>query len=115
LVGRRPWDFKISPRYDTTGDGFTGAQEAVAGTDPRDARRALRFGAIQARGNDVALEFATRPRPLYAIECCTDLARGEWFVVRDQITGTGQPIQIHDLAAATREPRCFYRLRVKLP
>jgi hypothetical protein len=55
------------------------------------------------------------PGRLYAIECCTDLARGEWFVVQDNIAGTGQPIQIEDLGAATREPRCFYRLRVTLP
>jgi hypothetical protein len=66
-------------------------------------------------GSDVALEFATVLGRIYAIECCTDLARGEWFVVQDQIAGTGQPIQIHDLAAAAREPRCFYRLRVKNP
>jgi hypothetical protein len=100
---------------DIDADGFTDAQEAIAGTDARDAASALRIGAIRASGTDVVLEFGTVPGRIYAIECCTDLARGEWFVVQDQIAGTGQPIRIQDFGAATREPRCFYRLRVTLP
>lgn len=61
------------------------------------------------------LEFATVPGRSHVVECCTDLASGEWTVIKDHITGTGRPIQLLDEGAATRQPRCFYRLRVKLP
>ena len=48
----------------------------------------------------------------YAVECCTDLQGGVWFPLRDNIPGTGAPIQWIDEAAVTRGPKCFYRLRV---
>jgi hypothetical protein len=75
----------------------------------------LRIGAIRASYSGVVLEFSTVPGRSYTIECCPDLARGEWIPIRANIPGTGDPLQFLDPAATRSGPQCFYRLRVKLP
>ena len=100
----------VSP--DSDGDGFTDAEESLAGTDPFDSASALRLSATRTAGSGVALEFSTVPGRTYAVECCTDLARGVWITLRADIPGTGEPFQFLDDAPATRGTQCFYRVRV---
>ena len=101
-----------TPPVDSDGDGFTDAEESLAGTNPLDPASALRLSARRTGGTDVALEFSTVPGRTYAVECCTNLVRGVWITLRANISGDGEPFHFLDAAPATRGPQCFYRVRV---
>jgi hypothetical protein len=102
----------LSATQDSDGDGFPDAQELLAGTDAHDPASALRLSATRTAGSGVALEFPTVPGRTYALECCTDLARGVWITLRTNLPGDGDLLHFIDTTAATRGPQCFYRVRV---
>ena len=102
----------IPALLDSDGDGFTDAEESIAGTNPFDAASTLHLDVTRNSDSNVELRFASVAGRTYAVECCTDLKRGVWFTLRDNIPGTGAPIPFIDQAAASRGPQCFYRLRV---
>ncbi len=90
---------------------FDSAQ-GIRGTSPRAPVSALHLDATRTSDSNVELRFASVVGRTYTVECCTDLKGGVWFTIRDNIPGTGAPIQIIDQAPTTRGPRWLYRLRI---
>ena len=58
----------LGPNADTDGDGFTNAQEAAAGTDPRDPTSYLPTIAATVSGASVTLTWATVAGKQYRVQ-----------------------------------------------
>lgn len=59
------------------------------------------------QGTGTQVRFATEPRRTYRVECSEDLVT--WFVLQDNIVGTGGTVGFSDPAAANIS-KCFYRI-----
>jgi uncharacterized repeat protein (TIGR01451 family) len=102
---------RINPDADADGDGLSNAEEFRAGTNPADAASAVRILAVELRGPDVVIRFASVSGRAYRLERIGDLSRPGWTEVIDRVPGTGGAVEVIDLNAASRG-NCFYRLRV---
>ena len=89
-------------------------QMAAALTAAADAARPSIANGLAAT-RDVELSFETVVGLRYRVECTEDLATGEWTVVADNLTGTGQLMTIVDEQARSKRPKCFYRMVVLPP
>lgn len=97
---------------DLDGDGVNNLAEYQSGTALNDPHSYLRISTIQGFGNNgIELVFPSVAGRTYRLECSYDLASGGWYVVDDNIPGTGGLISLVD-ETALNEPRIFYRLRV---
>ena len=63
---------------DEDGDGHTGAQELLAGTDPLDGRSVLRFSASARNGSDIFVSWDAVPGRSYLLQSATNLS-GPWL------------------------------------
>ncbi len=95
-----------APGDDADGDGFTNAQEFLAGTDPKAAADALRITDIQP---GVALTFTSVAGKSYNVEFRNNLLTGTWESLTNNITGTGGPLTVNDPDAPGQAQR-FYRI-----
>ncbi|WP_052573429.1 S8 family serine peptidase [Haloferula sp. BvORR071] len=98
-------------------DGFTNADEYLAGTSPVNASSKLGFSLLSAgTGNsaaDFVLDFPTVADRSYQVEWSNDLIA--WSVLGNTITGTGSPVEVRDTGARTSSTQRFYRLRLITP
>lgn len=102
---------------DTDGDGFTDADEELAGTDPNNPASFLKLPApVVEPGVSQTFSLPTVASRRYIIEYNEDLS-GPWQEVHVHLSGAGaDPLHWVDTEASRVErPRGFYRLRVTLP
>jgi len=99
------------PRADADGDGLDNLEEFRAGTNPAEAASVLHIQAVQARGADVIIRFASVGGKVYRLERTEDLERSEWMTVIESIPGTGGSMDVTAPGAASRG-RVFFRLRI---
>ena len=93
-------------------DGFANMQEFLSGTDPNNAASALRIGTPNVSATNATVSFSSVQGIVYRVEARDDVAAGFWFVMADQIEGTGGTVQIIDPGAGKTWPRRFYRVDV---
>ena len=94
---------------DPDGDGMTNLQEFAAGTDPLDARSALRLGQVQVSGSSVTISFPSILGKSYRLERADTLPASSWTVILDYFTGTGGTMQVVDPNGAA-QPTRFYHI-----
>ncbi len=68
--------------FDDDGDGQTTWQEFMAGTNPRDARSALRFESIRSSAQATDLSFAAQANRGYTVQFRESLDHGRWQTLR---------------------------------
>jgi hypothetical protein len=56
------------------------------------------------------LRFLSLPLALYRVQCTSDLASGSWTILRDNVQGTGDVLQITDPGALDAQAARFYRV-----
>lgn len=101
----------LAPDGDEDGDGFTNAQEAVAGTDPLDSKSLLRvkeFGRDAENGR-VFFQWQGVAGKMYMIERY-DPQSGVWSVCAESFSETNS---LRELDFASPEPSGIFRLRVR--
>jgi alpha-D-xyloside xylohydrolase len=91
---------------DPDGDGLNNLAEYLAGTSPLDPGNFLRIDSF----SDFTLGFTTVTSLLYRVEM-TDNLTSSWATLSNNISGTGNPLQINDPGAGTATQR-FYRVRL---
>ena len=92
---------------DADGDGLTNVHEFQAGTDPRDAKSALRISSLNPNGSDYVVRFPSVTGKRYRIEFTDFLTGGTWQTLADNINGTGGTIPITDPGALNRPFRAY--------
>ncbi|MEK7677826.1 MAG: TIGR02597 family protein [Verrucomicrobiota bacterium] len=100
----------IDGALDTDGDGYTGTQEVIAGTDPLNPASALRITAIREVGGNVELDFDAISGKMYRVESKDALSDATWTqidVFTGDITGTKT---LQELGAVTGNSK-FYRIK----
>ncbi len=94
---------------DPDGDGFTNAQEAIAGTDPTSAASALRMLPAVGQPGHLELRWQSVPGRLYRVRCSDDLLN--WRLVATPVTASAGTASLLDLSPDTGSAR-FYRVEV---
>ncbi len=93
---------------DTDGDGFSNANEALAGTDPFSAVSHPTIATVSGPSGHLLLQWPTVPGKSYQIVTSQDLS-GPWQALHTT-TGNGQVLELdRDITALSRE---FYRVAV---
>lgn len=93
---------------DDDGDTLTEAQEAIAGTDPRNAASVFRTTLTSAAAGQVTLSFPSAAGRTYVVERSADLR--SWVTVGSPVVAGGSSLAVNITPSlATGE---FYRLRV---
>jgi hypothetical protein len=94
---------------DSDGDRSPDGDEDVAGTDPLDPMSYFYIHDIcPLAGGGCELSFDTVVGRTYTVYVCNELG-GEWFVLQDNISGTGGPVTVQD---GFNDNRCFYKAEV---
>ena len=110
LIVREP----VPGDLDSDGDGFTDAEEAIAGTDPHDA--ASRFPDIRTVTGPVQQPTLEIPESvlgrLYDLFSTTNLTDNLWHPMGLNLPGTGGPIEL--TPPTPHESSIFYRTGVSL-
>jgi hypothetical protein len=101
----------LDAALDSDGDGMTNLQEYVAGTDPHSASSVLRVNSVQRSGGDIVLTFPSIIGKRYTVEQSANLG-GPWFVLSDNLPGTGDLLNVIDVEAADEAQERFYRVTV---
>lgn len=99
---------------DTDGDGFTDAEEALAGTDPNSGTNFFR-ASVTVTGSGPRIQTAVAAaNKSYIIEYSETLAAGSWITVSTHSSGAGAaPVDFTDTDTVRRaKGRGFYRVRV---
>lgn len=123
------FDESFAPQADSDADGWTNAQEAVAGTDPFDAnppvgliRPAIAniptvFGEPDENGvptvttpEAVTVTWPTIKGKSYSLLFSPDLTPGSWLAVGDAFVGNGNAVEYGFLTGSAE--RCFWRVTV---
>ncbi|MEO7933317.1 MAG: LamG-like jellyroll fold domain-containing protein [Chthoniobacterales bacterium] len=94
---------------DPDGDGWTNAEEFIAGTDPTNAASTLKISQLQMSGSNITVSFSTVSGKTYRVERSDTLENGSWTIVQGNIAGTGGTVQATDVDAAGQAKR-FYRI-----
>ncbi len=83
----------LDPNADTDGDGFTNAQEAAAGTDPRDPASHPPTVAATVSGASITLTWATVAGKQYRVQTSPTLGAGAvWTFIGSPYYGTGNAL-----------------------
>ena len=98
---------------DEDGDGHTGAQELLAGTDPLDGRSVLRFSAVARTGSDLIASWDTVPGRSYVLQSATSLS-GPWLDLPPTTASASGPT-VRLKLPLTANGTSFYRVRVISP
>ncbi len=100
----------LAPGEDSDGDGFTNAQEAVAGTDPLDPADRLRVSRVRRLPEgDVSFVWQPVGGKSYAIERL-DVATGEWTEVTVFEADGSEPAEV---SVESTEDAAIFRLKVR--
>ncbi len=98
--------------WDNDGDGATNGQEAIAGTDPKDATHRFTGTLQSGTGGALALKWLSQRGKEYRIEASADLQL--WTAFSGPFIGTGvelsQPVQAAGAAVSTRR---YWRVAVQ--
>jgi hypothetical protein len=94
---------------DPDGDGLNNREEFLAGTYPSDPASALRINSVVVTPGGAQLTFPSAPGVAYRVETRKDVGSGLWWVLADQLLGTGSLLELFDPTAAA-QPAGFYRL-----
>jgi hypothetical protein len=95
---------------DADGDGQNNWAEFLAGTDPTDARSALRIVAIVSVGTDTRVYFISVGGKYYSLERC-DFIGGPWTDIVTNIPGNVAVQWVKDSGGAA-VPSAFYRIKL---
>lgn len=79
----------VPPGTDLDNDGMSNADEAKAGTDPRDARSRLDLGDFGKSGTRVSLSFETVAGKVYRVLHSPDMRPGSWSPIGGTVVGAG--------------------------
>ncbi|MDZ8118924.1 hypothetical protein [Pontiella agarivorans] len=99
----------VSASEDQDGDGFDGAAEWIADTDPTDGNSYLK---LEAYTNAASMVFSSSLDREYRIEYCSDLIDLNWQTEEGWFRATG-PMTVRSVSTA--DSNRVYRVRVKLP
>ena len=103
----------VVPDVDSDGDGYTDAQEELAGTDPNDPNDFIRISSIQPTEDGGEIAWKSEEGILYDVEYSLDLTPGSWVVITDEpIVGTGGTLTFEDTSDRGEEPHGYWRVRV---
>lgn len=118
---RLPDDYELAHGLDPTnaadatrdhdGDGVSGWEEYLAGTDPQNPEDALLLSELSVNGVDVTLGFKTAASKAYRVDRSNDSPGGPWTAVSASILGDGTVKLTTDPGGAA-VPRRFYRVVV---
>ena len=98
---------------DSDGDGFTDADEGIAGTDPADGS-SFPQARVQFTVNGPRIESPTAPNRTYTIEYSESLAGGTWSAIATHASGASSaPVDFVDTDPGRRSKgRGYYRIRI---
>ncbi len=124
----------LDPDADPDGDGWTNAQEAIAGTDPFDANAPLgqvcpdilytsaTYSGVDANGDPilitpeaVTITWPTLAGKLYTLQFSANLQAGSWINVQQPVLGDGTPISIVTVLTqpdGSVPPALFWHVRI---
>ena len=101
----------VSPEMDSDSDGLNNGLEYAAGTDPNDARSALRITSMREEIGGVRIAWESVPGKSYHVETRKSLAAGGWDVALSNV-----PAALHTNQTSALVPRGgveqFYRVRL---
>jgi hypothetical protein len=107
-------DFGLNPylagdaSVDLDQDGFSNAQEYLAGTNPADAGSYLALGNVSKAGGNTEIQFRTRANRTYSIEYTDSLEAAQWQLLTN-IEGSAQDTEIAVPDPSSQAHR-YYRL-----
>jgi hypothetical protein len=107
-------DFGLNPylagdaSVDLDQDGFSNAQEYLAGTNPADAGSYLALGNVSKAGGNTEIQFQTRANRTYSIEYTDSLEAAQWQLLTN-IGGSAQDTEIAVPDPSSQAHR-YYRL-----
>jgi len=97
----------LNPDEDSDGDGFTNAEEALAGTNPFDPASKLAVSFLLANGTGT-LDFPTQPGKEYQL-LAADVPTGSWSPLGDAFVADGSS---HSQAAPMEAAKKFFKVAV---
>ena len=108
------WEFVfnatgINPNADADGDGFSNAQEAVAGTNPFDVRSYPRIPAVAGTPTNFSVTLPAVLGKLYQLQSLAALGSTNWVAETNQLVRTGTNVTLTVPAAAALK---FFRVAI---
>jgi uncharacterized protein (DUF1800 family) len=102
--------FNLPANGDPDGDGFTNAQEALAGTNPNDPKS---YPVLQITPNgsgSMLLSWPSQPGKRYSLLGTNDLKSGNWTPAYPDVVGTGGTMQL--TIPLNAMPKLFFKLSI---
>jgi hypothetical protein len=98
---------------ESDGDGYSDSDETVAGYSPYDPNDRLIFQAINAAGNQVALQWNGRASRIYAVERSTNVVPLAWTSLTNigPVSSDGNQSYVHD-PIREGNPQSYFRLGI---
>ncbi|MEO7934138.1 MAG: S8 family serine peptidase [Chthoniobacterales bacterium] len=97
---------------DDDGDGFTNAQEFLAGTDPHNTESRPGISQFFADASGFHIQFPTALDRFYKVEFTDDLT-GSWQPLQSEIPGTGATLDVIDPSTMDTLTKRFYRVETR--
>ena len=95
---------------DTDGDGYTNAQEIIAGTDPNNPASALRITAVRGVGSNVEVDFTAVSGKTYKVENKAALSDATWTQITEVTSATTESLTTVVANGVTGNSQ-FYRIK----
>ncbi len=100
----------VDAALDNDGDGLTNLQEFLAGTDPTDARSAIRIVGSQNPVLGSGVQFTSVAGKIYIIEENTNFPTASWNILTGSTAGSGSIMTQTDAGVTTNSQRRLYRV-----